>query len=422
MNTHSTSNPNSDNGSELYPEQIRQLFQIGDAFGVDAIVMAAVGFATIGSALGASFLVEIPNADPVTPSFNLVLVGANNRGLPWLDFITSPLLMLAREMITKWSVDRGAALKKLVSGLQQDVEGAVDARQRDDLIAIGKDEVRFQKSGLKPFVVWEDIVPKMLGKLAPQCFDGCMTVLPVARDFFESFMSLRSKDRVELIRMLNLSWKGLSDPVVNLIATGVAPSNTASNAVLGQPNVPPILFLPVTPVQRCLEKLDLTAWRSVISACFSLRRSSATPQEIAVNEAAEQQFAIYARELGNDPWQADLARRIAFLITALEGINVDAQVAIRGVTITRKLVDAHLKLVSAMQPLTPTIDASQQLQERLLSHIRAKQPVTRQELWRSLNDPKAQTFNAAMKNLQARGDIFIEGKVFFAKTSSGGLQ
>jgi hypothetical protein len=55
-----------------------------------------------------------------------------------------------------------------------------------------------------------------------------------------------------------------------------------------------------------------------------------------------------------------------------------------------------------------------------LALITAKGPLTRQQLWRSLNDPKAETFNAALQAVIIRGDVVIDNKQLTAKCSSGG--
>ena len=287
--------------------------------------------------------------------------------------------------------------------------------QSSELLKIAAVEVYRYRAAQKPFGVATGLEPKLLQAQKKLSFDSAITAFPTGSDFFENWLELKQRDRRELIRMLNLSWQGIPEPglTLNLFGAGLS-TNTAANAVLGGPNPPPILFLNVAPVPRIATQLDMKAWSDVLNELFDTR--CAEPKEVVIFEP-EAEFALvqYGQEPGTAPWLPDLARRISFLCGHLDKKGFGIETARRGIAIARALADAHKRAVAAMSPLTPAQTVSCKLEEKLLALITAKGPVTRQQLWRSLNDPKAETFNAAMAALIDRGDIVHENKLYAAK-------
>ena len=418
MPTDSTTDTGFDNGSEqLFPHPIRDLMPIARAFNADPLAIAAAGFAVAAAAMGASYRIAVPNAAPVFPGFNLALVGSHDRGLPWLHLVQYPFLRLVHEMTTAWGEDGGRAVAKMHSGRKSDLIAATTTGQSPELLRIAEMEVLRLESAQKPFVITGSVDPKDIAALTTRIFDSMITVHSSGSDFFQEIFELKPKDRRELIRLLNVGWKGTPGraPFVHVIATAATPARTAANVLIGVPNPPPVLFLPVNPVPRIPAALDTAEWNNVINVLFNVRCSRPN-KLITFTAEAEVAFAEYAQELGPDPWLADLARRIAFLIAFMDGTEFSVDAARRGIAITRALAAAHDSAVAAMRPQTAVEDVSARLEEKLLALITAKSPLSRQQLWRSLDHPKAESFNAALQALTTRGDVLVENKLLTVKT------
>jgi hypothetical protein len=416
MSTNCNTDPKIGNDSkELFPTPIRDLLRIAKAFNADPLVVAATGFAVTAAALGGSHRIQVPNGAPVLPGFNLVLVGCQDRGLPWLYPILQPLFARVHEMMAAWGHDRGRSIAKIYEARNRDYQAAVVAKQSPDLLRIAELEVCRLRAAQRPLVLAERLELKHIQSLAPRAFDGVITTYPGGTDLFENWLALKPQDRRELARILNLSWQGIPGlgPVVNVFGAGV-PTRTAANALLGFPNKPPILFVNTITAPKIATHLDTKGWSDVINSLFDLRCAEAN-KVVSIAPDAEAELVRYGQEAETDPWFADLARRLAFLCAHLDGAGLTAESARRGIAITRELAGAHTRTVAAMRPLTHTDDVSTRFEEKLLALITAKGPLTRQQLWRSLNDPKAETFNAALQALITRGDVVIENKQLTAK-------
>ena len=416
MNTNSTTHSLFGNDSALLlPTPIRDLLRIASAFNADPLAVVATGFSIAATAVGASHRITVPNAEPITPGFNLALVGAQDRELPWLYPVQQPIAARVNDVVIQWLPDKGKAIANAFEGRNRDYQAAVKCGQSPDLLKIAALEVYRHRAARKPFVIASGLDPKLLQGQKKLSFDSTITAFPTGSDLFESWLELKQRDRLELTRMLNMSCQGLPEPgpMLNLFGAGV-PTRTAANALLGVPNPPPILFLSVAPVPRISTTIDTREWGDVLNRLFDIRCKELN-EIVMVEPAAEIELARYGQEPGIVPWFPDLARRIAFLCGHLDNTPFNVETARRGIAITLLLAEAHKRAVATMCPLTPAQTASSKLEEKLLGLITARGPMTRQQIWRSLNDPKAATFNAAMSVLIDRGDVVLENKLYSAR-------
>jgi hypothetical protein len=395
------------------PEVIREAAKNLIDEGVLAENAVAVLLATAAATLGGSAMGERRHL--TTLGFNIVIAHHAAHSLPLFDAAVAPFVDAALDLQVAACSQGPVALKRQIAARLQDLEAARGAINPPlELIAEAENALARLKARLGPMILTNRVRGKEVGAAVARSFDGAVMLTGIGGDVGSDFLRLKADERAGLAEVLTRSWTGvplsfgrhtLSGAVTALWQTR-CPVKTLVGRHGFAPEFlsPPLLYLdddstaspPVSP-----------PWRACIDLLFNYR----CRQVAAVyrpSDPAESALQAYEAEIACVPanmrqhawWLPGLALRLAALFAILESRSeavIDEAMARRAITITRLLGRQHLATVA--QVLVPA-DADIADRKRIMHEkILVRQPLSRRELWRSYDQPKAEWFVAALEAL-----------------------
>lgn len=402
---------------------------------VETTAFLATMMAAAASAIGPNIRVSGQSVQ-----FNIVVTHHAPRRLAWFDIAFAPVAHHGLELQAELSRKQAAGLQRAIAQRQHELETAQKSIHPDPaLLRQAEREISRLQCCLKPRVVIGRISPKDVVQAAKDSFDGGVTAGTIGTDLGESFLTLKARERVDVVGLLNESWQmlplsGCSGATPGQLAILIQTRRRLPDILKGLNAgllTPPVLFF-----EDCAdvggEVPHLSAenvWNQAIAHLLDTRyKRSVINYQVA--EPAQFAFREFSREIASGlchlpeqirpyvAWLGELAPRIAVVLEAFDpkpGCEIDEHIARRAINITRWLGTVHTRAVSAAsQPSADSADRA----AAVLAKIRLKAPISYRELWRSFDQPRAEWFRPALQNLLDGGKVIYDEERRFVPAPS----
>ncbi len=398
--------------------------------------ITAVALATIASAVGPNVRVQTPLGDSVPVVFNLAVCHQASRTQPWFDHLVHPLLSMVFRMQSLFAANGIQGIRDILSGWEHELEKAKHSPGiSQDALARMEQSIANTRATAKPNIISGSISFRLIGKMLAQAFDNGITVMKLGTDPGEELIRLKSTERARVIDVLNRSWIGAplmldrctSSGTVSLLwQTQRSPRDLlGTNGLDPQWGVVSVLMFaehttsalnPPSPLPHQKQ------WAHILELIFERRCRIQSPVVFTVSEGAEavlHQFCEQVEQRRRDipteyhahwVWLPDLARRLALLFSLLgtdQETSVDVNSAESAAALTWWLARQHLCSVIGNPG---KIDATARIDRTdktavMYAKIAARGPISRRDLRRSFDNPRAEWFTPALDALISSGRV-----------------
>ncbi len=429
--------------------------ELVEAYEVQLRPVVAMALATAAAACGSYARVVVPQSGRwVTLGFNVVVAIDSGRTPGWIDFLRAPLLGPIFDMqLSLGDLGPEVAKKRITHGAET-LNATRKANPDPGMLKVLEQDLARQRAGLQPALLSNRLSPVHVEQVINGCFDGSVLLTDPSSDPVESFLALKTGEKLDLIKLLNCSWEGLPLSFEQRVKSGSLSMFWVTQEELLLPLCdtvlvngalpPPILWLksPVNGLRGTKHGIPSEKiWKKAIEILFNFRCHQQT-EEFKSSDEAEVVFSQFERDIEafikvnrnslarHLTWLPALARRVAVICTVFsEGApsTISSDAASAAVLVVRWLAADHLRVLLTLEaaPVSPGTDRStltdnHDPSEVMLRKIRQKAPVSRRTLWRSYDNPNAVTFQSALDGLIRAGHVVKDSSEMLVPVESSG--
>jgi hypothetical protein len=425
----------------LCPESIRLVAgDVSAVFKTSSVPAVAAALALAATAIGPRQRLRLSPRTTVTAGFNLLVARLQPRLLQWLDILQSRLLGRVAAMQRALHGDGEYGTRNLLAQYERDLNATRESHEPDpELIRHVMLEMARLRARLKSNLILSAAGPKEILAAAAKAFDGGILCTTLGTDPLDDLALLKAEDRRQLAQWLNVQWEESVIPYATALSEVTVLWHTQARSLdhlarwrefhAGTLPVPLLVQLDTSdPFENPGVLLpNEPAWVDVIDSLFD-RRCVADEHVYALASDAQKPFQEFELHLRRNlhlappefrshlAWLPGLAPRLSLLFHLLEGgteLEIPSTITARATTIARWLGGRHLQALVSALPVRPqpyptdgtAITADTDAAAVMFGKIAAKAPISRRQLWRAYNRPRAESFNQTLDALIGAGKV-----------------